>query len=91
MDRPRVATSPEDRASIAAAVLHGLDPVEPCRVEDALARAAFTWPASARPRCLGAIVSHLSRAGLIAETGWTKGRHGRSHAGRVSLWVRVAP
>ena len=89
MDRALFATSPEDRAAITAALLLGLDYLEPRRAEDALVRAKFTWPSAAKPRSLGAIVSHLSRAGLIRETAWTKGRLGRSHAGRVSLWVRV--
>jgi hypothetical protein len=91
MARALFTTSLEDRTAIAAAILRGLDATEPRRAEDALTRVGFTWPPSARPRCLGAIVSHLARAGLITETGWTKGRHGRSHAGRVSLWVRASP
>ena len=91
MDRALFATSPEDRAAIAAAILRGMDSSEPRRAEDALARVNFTWPPTAKPRSLGAIMSHLSRAGLIRETSWTKGRLGRSHAGRVSLWLKVAP
>ena len=91
MDRALFATSPEDRAAIAAAILRGMDASEPRRAEDALARVNFTWPPSAKPRALGGIMSHLSRAGLIRETSWTKGRHGRSHAGRVSLWVKAIP
>jgi hypothetical protein len=91
MDRALFATSPEDRAAITAAILRGMDTSEPRRAEDALTRANFTWPPAAKPRSLGAIMSHLSRAGLIRETSWTKGRHGRSHAGRVSLWVRATP
>jgi hypothetical protein len=91
MRRALSATSPEDRAAIAAAILRGMDTAEPRRAEDALALMHFTWPPSAKPRSLGAIMSHLSRAGLIRETAWTKGRLGRSHAGRVSLWVRAIP
>jgi hypothetical protein len=91
MGRALFATSPEDRAAIAAAVLRGMDASEPRRAEDALARVNFSWPASAKPRALGGIMSNLSRAGLIREVSWTKGRLGRSHAGRVSLWVRVSP
>ena len=89
--RSLFATSPEDRAAIAAAVLRGMDTSEPRRAEDALARVNFVWPPYAKPRSLGGIMSHLSRTGLIRETAWTKGRHGRSHAGRVSLWVKAAP
>ncbi len=89
MDRVLYATSPTDRAAIAAALLRGFDTEKPMTAEDALVRAVFVWPASARPRSLGAIVSHLSRAGLIIETAWTKGRLGRPHAGRVSLWLKV--
>jgi hypothetical protein len=91
MGRALRSTSPQDRAAISAAILQGMDSVEPRRAEDALARVNFTWPPTARPRCLGAIVSHLARVGLITEIGWTKGRHGRSHAGRVSLWLRRTP
>lgn len=83
-------TTPQDRAAIASALLRGFDLVTPLRAEDALQRAGFEWPAHVSPRCLGAIVSHLARTGLIVEQGWTKGRMGRSHAGRVSLWLRVA-
>ena len=89
MDHALFSTSRDDRAAIADAILRGMDSVEPRRAEDALAKAAFPWPPSATPRSLGAIVSHLSRVGLITEVGWTKGRHGRSHAGRVSLWLRA--
>ena len=89
MDHALFSTSSEDRAAIAAAILRGMDLVEPRRAEDALAKFSFPWPPSAKPRSLGGIVSHLARVGLIKETGWTKGRHGRSHAGRVSLWVKA--
>jgi len=89
MARALNATTPQDRAAIASALLRGLDPVTPLRAEDALPRAGFDWPAHVKPRCLGAIVSHLARTGLIVEQGWTKGRKGRSHAGRVSLWLRA--
>lgn len=89
MARTLNTTTPQDRAAIASALLRGFDPVAPLRAEDALARAAFDWPAHVSPRCLGAIVSHLARIGLIVEHGWTKGRTGRSHAGRVSLWLRA--
>jgi hypothetical protein len=91
MDRALFSTSRDDRAAIAAAILRGMDLVEPRRVEDALAKASFPWPPSANPKSLGAIVSHLSRVGLIKEVGLTKGRSGRSHAGRVSLWLKVTP
>ena len=91
MNHALFSTSPEDRAAIAAAILRGMDSVEPRRAEDALAKVSFPWPPSAKPRSLGAIVSHLARSGLITEVGWTKGRHGRSHAGRVSLWLRALP
>jgi hypothetical protein len=89
MARTLNATTPQDRAAIVSALLRGLDPLLPLRAEDALPRAGFEWPAHVSPRCLGAIVSHLARTGLIVEQGWTKGRKGRSHAGRVSLWLRV--
>lgn len=91
MNHALFSTSSDDRAAIAAALLRGMDLVEPRRAEDALAKVSFPWPPSAKPRSLGAIVSHLARAGLITEVGWTKGRHGRSHAGRVSLWLRALP
>ena len=76
-----------DRTAITTTLLAGFDPVVSKRAEDAL---AGFWPPSAPPRSLGAIISHLSRRGLIVEAGWTKGRSGRSHAGRVSLWRKVA-
>jgi len=78
----------QDRAAITSALLIGFDSAVAKRAEDAL---AGFWPPSAPPRSLGAIVSHLARKGFIVEAGWTKGRSGRSHAGRVSLWRRVAP
>jgi hypothetical protein len=86
MNRALCSTSGEDRAAITQALLAGFDPATSMRAEDALKRVAFEWPVTANPRSLGAIVSHLSRMGLIIEDGWTKGRSGRSHAGRVSLW-----
>ena len=91
MKRALRSTSLEDRAAITQALLAGFDPVTSMRAEDALKRVAFEWPVTANPRSLGAIVSHLSRLGLIIEEGWTKGRSGRSHAGRVSLWLRALP
>ncbi len=90
MGRVLRATSTGDRAAIVAAILAGLDPVEPRRAEEALAAAGFAWPESAPRRCLGAIVAGLARLGLIVEIGWTKGRSGPSHAGRVSLWLRAS-
>ena len=91
MSRSLHATPPEDRAAIAAALLRGFDHQESRRAEDALQAANFVWPKTATPRVLGAIVSHLARIGLIKEEGWTKGRMGRSHFGRVSLWRKVLP
>lgn len=90
MARTLTTTTAQDRAAIAAALLRGFDPVKPLRAEDALACADFAWPVHVNARCLGAIVSHLARIGMIVEQGWTKGRQGRSHAGRVSLWLRGA-
>jgi hypothetical protein len=83
MARSLSAITDQDRTAITTALLTGFDPLVPKRAEDAL---AGFWPPSAPPRSLGAIISHLSRRGLIVESGWTKGRSGRSHAGRVSLW-----
>jgi len=85
------ATTAGDRAAIVAAVLAGLDPLEPRRAEEALARVRFAWPSTASPRALGALVAHLARRGRIREEGWVKGRTGRSRAGRVSLWTRATP
>ncbi len=84
------ATSAADRAAVTAALLAGFDPAEPRRAEEALARVHFVWPPTAPPRVLGAIVRLLARAGRIVEAGWTKGRSGRSRAGRVSLWKRAS-
>jgi hypothetical protein len=84
-------TTSEQRAAISNAILSGLDATEGRRAEDALALVGFIWPAAVKPRSLGAIVSRLARTGQIIECGWTKGRLGRSHAGRVSLWLRAKP
>jgi hypothetical protein len=84
------ATSSEDRTAIINALINGFDENVDKRAEDALADAGYKWPDTASPRSLGAIVAHLSRKGVIVESGWTKGRSGRSHCGRVSLW-RISP
>ena len=85
------STTRAERAAIVQAVLDGLDPIEARRAEDALARVRFVWPSTAPARVLGAIMSHLSRRGRIVEDGWTKGRTGRSRAGRVSMWLKATP
>jgi hypothetical protein len=83
-----LVTSLADRHAIIDALLRGFNDHHGIRAEDALSAVGFTWPPSATPRSLGAIVSKLARTGQIVETGLTKGRSGRSRAGRVSLWVR---
>jgi len=89
MSRAVFATPLADRQAITAALLRGLNCHHGMRAEEALSAVGFQWPTTARPRSLGAIVSTLARTGQIIETGWTKGRSGRSHAGRVSLWRLV--
>jgi hypothetical protein len=91
MSRALFATPLADRQAITAALLRGFNDHQGIRTEDALSAVGFTWPMTASPRSLGAIVSMLARTGQIVETGWTKGRSGRSRAGRVSLWVKVTP
>lgn len=87
MRRALIRTSFADRQAITAALLSGFSCHCSMRAEEALVADDFEWPANVSRRSLGGLVSSLARRGIIVESGVTKGFHGRSHAGRVSLWL----
>ena len=82
------ASSPE-LATIQRALADGFQQIRKGRAEEALKAAGFVWPASLKPRILGAVVRAMAGAGLICEISVVKGYSGRSHAGRVSVWIWI--